>query len=98
MNTIIWIFHNVIPWVGVWFTVMTLIFLGAVIYRIFKKKLFDHYDVTEYAWEKDRIIIILLLPMLMVVVIGLIVEGISRIPSLLRKIRNILSRTKSTTN
>lgn len=96
MNTIIWIFHNVMPWIGVWFAVMTLILLGVVIYRIFKRGLFGYYNVTDEALKQECTIIVSLVPMLMVAVIGLIVVGISRIPSLLRKIRNILSRTKST--
>ena len=95
MNTIIWIFHNVMPWVGAWFAVMTLIFLGVVIRGVFKKKLSHYYDVIEYAFGEDRFLIILLVPILIVVVIGMIVEGKSRIPLLLRKIRNRLSRTKS---
>ncbi len=95
MNTIIWIFHNVMPWVGAWFTAMTLIFLGVIIYNIFKEKLFSYYDVTEYAIDEGHIIISFV-PMVMAAAIGLIVEGVSGVLRLFRKISSTLSQTKST--
>jgi len=67
-----WVFQNVMPWVGIWFSAMTIIFLLVVIYGIFRQRLFSYFDVTGYAFDEASIIVFLI-PMLMVAGIALIV-------------------------
>lgn len=96
MNTNIWIFQKVMPWIGVWFTVMTVIFLLVVICCIFKKKEFRYHMITPIAYE-DFSIIVSFVPMVLVTFIALIIDGTSRIPSLIRKIGNKISDLNSIT-
>lgn len=51
METIIWIFQNIIPWIGIWFTVMTVIYFLSVIYVGLKEKFWTRtcdYNVDRF--------------------------------------------------
>ena len=87
MDTIIWIFRNIMPWVGVWFTAMTVIFLIFATGYALKKRNFDYYDITGPAIDDNFHIIVSLVPMYILAAIALTIVGISRIPSLVRRAR-----------
>jgi len=86
MNIVIWIFDNVMSWIGTWFTAMTVILLVVTITYIFREKDFSYYGIVESARD-DFSIIISLVPMCIVALMAIITVGISRIPLLIRKIR-----------
>lgn len=76
METIIWTFHNVMPWVGVYFAVMTVFFLislGLDILKLKKMKMIhSHYDITKHAVEGS--VIVNLIPMVFIKLISWSVE------------------------
>ena len=93
MNTIIWIFHNIMPWIGAWFTTMTVIFLIVTIIYIFTKSDFSYWGIVEPAKEEFSLIVSYV-PMAIVALLALITVGISRIPLLAHKIRNKISNIR----
>ncbi len=74
MDMIVWIFHNVMPWAGVLFTVLTVIYLFFLIVDTVAERhsIKDHYDFMNNASEIS--IIIAVLQLLFLKVVSFLVE------------------------
>lgn len=91
MDTIIWIFHNIMPWIGAWFAAMTVIFLLVATYCTCKKREFRYVHMMTAPAYENTSIIVSFIPMVLFAFIALIINGISQTPSLVRKIGNKIS-------
>jgi accessory gene regulator protein AgrB len=74
--TIIWIFHNVLPWVGLYLVLMTAIFFMLLLIYVIRQRRYIHSGDYVVEAAADSSTIVNIVPMLMIVFISWLIKKI----------------------